>query len=116
MMVILAVTDKRNGPPPVGLVPFAIALAIFAIGNTFGAQTGFALNPARDNGPRLFTWLAGYGGGVFSFRSQYWLWCTTLGPIVGALVAAAFYDLLIFTGPDSIINYAQVCFSFPIRE
>ena len=108
MIVILAVTDRRNDPPPAGLVPFVLALTLFGIGSTFGAQTGFALNPARDLGPRILTWMAGYGGGVFTFRNQYWLWCPILAPIVGALLATFTYDTLVFTGTESIVNYVYV--------
>jgi aquaglyceroporin related protein len=104
LMVVWAVTDSRNGPPPSGLVPLAIFFAILGIGATFGMQTGYAINPARDLGPRLMTFLAGYGTEVFTYRSQYWLWCTILGPLAGGVVACFLYDLLLYLGHDSFIN------------
>ncbi|THH06778.1 hypothetical protein EW145_g3854 [Phellinidium pouzarii] len=104
LIVLLAVTDKRNGPGVAGFAPVALFLAIFGIGMTFGAQTGFAVNPARDLGPRIFTAMAGYGREVFNFRHQYWLWCGVLAPILGALVATFLYDLFMYTGGESIIN------------
>ena len=70
----------------------------------FGAQTGFAVNPARDLGPRILTAMVGYGVDVFNFRHQYWLWCGVLAPICGALVANFIYDALVYTGEDSILN------------
>jgi len=65
LMVVWAVTDPHNGPPPSGLVPLVVFFAILGIGATFGMQTGYAINPARDLGPRLMTWVVGYGNEVF---------------------------------------------------
>ncbi|KAH8114776.1 aquaporin [Phellopilus nigrolimitatus] len=107
VIVLLAVTDKRNGPPPAGLVPLVLFLVVFGIAMVFGAQTGqfcFAINPARDLGPRIFSAMAGYGREVFNFRHQYWLWCGVLAPILGALVATFVYDTLLYTGNESVIN------------
>ena len=61
IIVILAATDKKNIASPTGLVPFVICLAFLAIGMTLGMETGYAINPARDLGPRIFTAMAGYG-------------------------------------------------------
>ena len=61
IIAILAATDKKNIAPPTGLVPFVICLAFLAIGMTLGMETGYAINPARDLGPRIFTAMAGYG-------------------------------------------------------
>ncbi|KAG0694551.1 major intrinsic protein superfamily membrane channel protein [Suillus ampliporus] len=49
--------------------------------SALGMDTGAALNPARDLGPRILTAMVGYGREVFNFRNQYWLWCPILGPI-----------------------------------
>ncbi|THH05163.1 hypothetical protein EW145_g5003 [Phellinidium pouzarii] len=104
LIVLLSVTDKRNGPGVAGFTPLALFFTLFGIGMTFGAQTGFAVNPARDLGPRIFTAMAGYGRGVFNFRHQYWLWCGVLAPILGALVATFLYDLFMYTGSESLLN------------
>ncbi|CAE7062573.1 unnamed protein product [Rhizoctonia solani] len=104
LIVILAVTDKHNGCPPSGMVPVALFIAILGEGACLGMQTGYALNPARDIGPRLMCWAAGYGRQLWSYRYQYWLYTPTLGPIIGATLGAAIYDALIFTGPESIFN------------
>ncbi|KEP49030.1 major intrinsic protein (MIP) family transporter [Rhizoctonia solani 123E] len=66
--------------------------------------TSYALNPARDLGPRLLCWATGYGRQVWTYRYQYWLYAPVLGPIVGAILGAAIYDAFIYTGPDSIFN------------
>ncbi|CAE6414541.1 unnamed protein product [Rhizoctonia solani] len=104
LLVILAVTDKRNGPPPSGLVPLVLFILILGQGACLGMQTGYALNPARDLGPRLFCWAAGYGRQVWTYRYQYWLYTPFLGPIVGAILGTVIYDALIFTGSESIFN------------
>ncbi|KAI0030975.1 aquaporin [Vararia minispora EC-137] len=104
VFVIFAVTDKYNGSPPPGLVPLAIFVVVLGIAAAFGMQTSFAINPARDLGPRIMTAMVGYGREVFNYRSQFWLWCQVLGPVSGALVAAFIYDALIYTGPESIFN------------
>ncbi|KAG8698691.1 hypothetical protein FRC08_005763 [Ceratobasidium sp. 394] len=86
LLVVLAVTDKRNGPPPNGLVPLVLFITILGEGACLGMQTAYALNPARDLGPRLMCWMAGYGRQVWNYRSQYWLYtpivCYLLTPTV----------------------------------
>jgi len=104
LVVICAITDKRNGPPPAGLVPLALFIAILGIGQAFGMQTGYAINPARDFGPRLLTSMVGYGKAVYTFRNQYWLWCPIIAPILGGIAGVFLYDLFFFTGIESILN------------
>ena len=70
MIVVLAITDKRNSSPPPGLVPVVLFILVLGIGIAFGLQTGYAINPARDLGPRIMTAMVGYGKEVFNFR-QY---------------------------------------------
>jgi len=67
LIVIMAVTDRKNGPPPAGLVPMALFMTFLGIGASLGMETSFAVNPARDFGPRLFTAMV-YGKQVFTFR------------------------------------------------
>ena len=62
LMVVCAATDRNNGPPPPGLVPLVLFIAVLGIGAALGMQTGYAINPARDLGPRLLTSMVGYGG------------------------------------------------------
>lgn len=47
-MVVFAVTDRSNGPPPAGLIPLVIFIALMAIGTSLGMQTGYALNPVSE--------------------------------------------------------------------
>jgi aquaglyceroporin related protein len=118
---VLCITDKRNGPPPQGLVPLALFILVLGIGASLGMNTSYSLNPARDLGPRFLTAAVGYGtagklrstlmlidglnlSSVFTYRNQYWLWCIVLGPVTGMLCGAFVYDTLIFEGRESIIN------------
>jgi len=53
LLLILAITDEFNSPPGANLVPLMIGLVVVAIGMSFGGMHGYAINPARDLGPRL---------------------------------------------------------------
>ncbi|TFK31875.1 aquaporin-like protein [Crucibulum laeve] len=104
MIMVLASGDKDNMPLPFGLGPLFLFILILGIGASLGMQTAYALNPARDLGPRFFLAMAGYGKDLFTYRSQYWLWCPILGPVLGAQVGAIFYDAFLYNGDDSVFN------------
>jgi glycerol uptake facilitator protein len=94
LMLIFAITDERNMPPGSNLTPLMVGLIVVAIGMAFGGMHGYAINPARDFGPRLFTAVAGFknngltdGTGVF--------WVPIAGPLLGGVIGAAAYDLVI---------------------
>ncbi|MFN7981577.1 MAG: MIP family channel protein [Vicinamibacterales bacterium] len=94
MGVILGITDARNSPAPAGLTPVVVGLLVVAIGMAFGWNTGYAINPARDFGPRLFTFMAGWGGDVFSAANGWW-WVPVIAPCVGAVGGGWIYDLCV---------------------
>lgn len=94
MVGVLAVTDQKNAAPPAYLVAPLVAGIVLAIGVAFGFNAGYAINPARDLGPRLFTAVAGWGPGVFTAGNGWW-WVPIAGPIVGAIVGTWIYDALI---------------------
>jgi len=68
---------------------------------SFGANSGYAINPARDFGPRLFAWFAGWDGvalpGNYGNVNWYW-WLPIVAPIVGAVIGAVVYDFFIHQG------------------
>ena len=88
--VIFAIGDQRNLAPPKQAAPIVVGLLVLLIGATFGLNAGYAINPARDFGPRLFTALAGWGGGVFTAGNGWW-WVPIVGPILGGLVGGFVY-------------------------
>jgi len=92
--VILGITDERNSPAPSGLVPVIVGLLVVLIGATFGFNSGYAINPARDFGPRLFTAVAGWGGDVFRAGNGWW-WVPIVAPCVGAILGGWAYDVFV---------------------
>lgn len=94
MGVIFAIADARNVPPPAGLAPLLVGLLVVAIGASFGFNSGYAINPARDFGPRLFTALAGWGPEVFRAGHTWW-WVPIVGPCIGAPLGGWIYDTLV---------------------
>lgn len=98
LLLICALIDTRNTSPMSNLHPFLIGLVVVAIGLTFGTNAGYAINPARDFGPRLFTFFEGWGSialpGSFEWFSGYW-WIPIVGPLIGAVLGTLVYDLLI---------------------
>lgn len=92
MGLILAIGDENNAPPG-QLGPLMVGLIVVAIGISFGGMHGYAINPARDFGPRLFSVIAGFkNNGLIG--STVWI-TPIVAPIIGALAGAFTYDLLI---------------------
>lgn len=94
MAVICALTDGRNTAPSANVGPLMIGLLVVAIGMCFGFNSGYAINPARDLGPRLFTFIAGWGPEVFR-AGNYWFWVPVVGPLIGGVAGTLIYDALI---------------------
>lgn len=92
LLLILAITDELNQPPGANLAPLLIGLVVVGIGISFGGMHGYAINPARDFGPRLFTVVAGFkNNGLTDGTNAFWV--PIAGPILGGLVGAGVYDL-----------------------
>ncbi|WP_279022908.1 MIP/aquaporin family protein [Gibbsiella quercinecans] len=96
MCLILALTDDGNGIPRGPLAPLLIGILIAVIGASMGPLTGFALNPARDLGPKMFAYLAGWGEVAFTgARDIPYFLVPIFGPLVGASLGAFGYRALI---------------------
>jgi glycerol uptake facilitator protein len=102
VFVIFAVTTAANNPPMANLGPVVVGLLVVAIGMAWGANAGYAINPARDFGPRLFSYFAGWGRvalpGTYnspglSFSNYFWI--PIVGPLIGGTVGILLYDLFI---------------------
>jgi hypothetical protein len=75
---------------------FIVGLVITALTFAFSFNTGMALNPVRDFGPRLALLCLGYGGQLFT--DPYWFYGPFAASLCGAFVGAGIYDFAIFTG------------------
>jgi glycerol uptake facilitator protein len=92
VLMIFALIDDRNMPPQSNLTPVLIGAVVMAIGVSFGGLHGYAINPARDFGPRLFTVAAGFkNNGLTDGAPVFWV--PIVGPLVGGLIGAAVYDI-----------------------
>jgi glycerol uptake facilitator protein len=94
LFLIFAVSDERNMPISANLSPIVVGLIVVAIGISYGALHGYAINPARDFGPRVFTVLAGFKNNGLTDGSGIW-WVPIVGPLAGGLLGAGLYDLAI---------------------
>ena len=81
-------------PRTAPLTPVLMGLVVGSIGLSLGGLTGYAINPARDLGPRLASAVLGWGPAVI--RSHGWyFWVPIVGPLVGGIIGAWLYDLAI---------------------
>lgn len=94
LLLICALTDEYNLAPPPYLGPILVGLVVVAIGMSFGGMHGYAINPARDFGPRLFAALAGFRNNGLTDGSNQFL-VPIVAPLIGGLLGAGSYDLLI---------------------
>ncbi|KAI3477285.1 hypothetical protein L1887_61060 [Cichorium endivia] len=74
LFVVFALADTANLKPPKGTQPFAMFIVLLGIGASLGYNTGYAINGARDTGPRIALWLVGYGSEVWTHDAWYWAW------------------------------------------
>jgi glycerol uptake facilitator protein len=94
LLCIVAIVDSMNVGVKSDLAPFMVGMAVAAIGMSFGTGAGYAINPARDFGPRLFCWLTGWGANAFPGPHNYW-WVPIIGPLIGAPLGIALYKFFI---------------------
>ncbi|CAL8295075.1 unnamed protein product [Merluccius merluccius] len=94
LVCVLALGDGRNSPAPPGSEPVMVGAAVLVIGVSMGSNSGYALNPARDIGPRLFTYVAGWGDEVFQAGGGWW-WVPLVATCIGALLGTLIYQLFI---------------------
>ena len=77
-----------------GIQPLLIGFLVLAIGLSLGGPTGYAINPARDLGPRIahaILPIAGKGGSDWGYS-----WIPVVGPIIGGVIGAVLYNILGF--------------------
>lgn len=95
VFVIMALVHPRNKGPMANMAPFMIGILVVGIGMAFGSNAGYAINPARDFGPRLASWITGYDTAwVTSDGTQYW-WLPIVAPVLGGVLGGGLFKLLI---------------------
>jgi glycerol uptake facilitator protein len=98
---VMASGDSKNLGLKHNLGPFLVGFSVLAVGLSLGGSSGYAINPARDLGPRIFGALAGTQG---LFEGLYWLIPPVLIPCIAGPVGVMLYDWFIspfLTGPDT---------------
>ncbi|MEU6744115.1 MIP/aquaporin family protein [Streptosporangium sandarakinum] len=95
LFLIFAVIDELNTPPGANLAPLVIGLIVVAIGMAWGTDAGYAINPARDFGPRLASFLTGYGTAWRDQYGQIYFWVPIVGPLIGGVLGGALYEVLV---------------------
>ena len=116
LLCVCAITDRNNMRVSKQLIPLFVGLTILAIGVCFGYNCGYAINPARDFAPRLFSGefppphrvtilcllaLTGWGLDVFTYSYHWWL-VPIIATHAGAILGAWLYYLAI--GKNHIIQ------------
>lgn len=93
--IVAAVTHPRNiARPPVAAQALLIGLGVAAIISVVAPLTQAGLNPARDFGPRVISWLMGWGEIAFPGPRGGWFTVYILAPVVGALIGGGIYRLV----------------------
>ncbi|WP_328477804.1 aquaporin family protein [Actinoplanes sp. NBC_00393] len=95
LFLILAVTDVLSTPPQANLAPFIIGLIVVGIGMAWGTAAGYAINPARDFGPRLASFLTGYEDAFRDQTGYLYFWVPIVAPIIGGVIGAGLYKVLV---------------------
>ncbi|MDQ0202369.1 MIP/aquaporin family protein [Pectinatus haikarae] len=92
ILMIFAMFHANNGKFPAGVGPYLVGILIWALGLSLGGPTGYAINPARDLGPRIahaILPIAGKGNSDWAYS-----WVPVLGPIVGGIAAYIFAKMV----------------------
>lgn len=92
LLGICAIIDVRNVGAGANTAPFMIGVLVIGIGLTLGGPSGYAINPARDLGPRIVGALVGTKG---LFEGWYWIGPPVVGTIIGGIIGVLIYKYLI---------------------
>ena len=108
--VIFALTSAVNNPPLANIGPLIIGLLVVAIGLGWGANAGYAINPARDFGPRLASWITGYSDAWHSANGpELYFWLPIVAPLIGGLIGGALFVFCIERFlPAAVGNPAEI--------
>ncbi|MDX1613154.1 MAG: MIP family channel protein [Candidatus Promineifilaceae bacterium] len=92
MLGIVAIVDEDNLSPGANVGPLIIGFLVLSIGLSLGGPSGYAINPARDLGPRIFGAIVGTPD---LFDGLYWLVAPVIAPLVGGVLGVILYDIFV---------------------
>ncbi|AMM22395.1 aquaporin [Frondihabitans sp. PAMC 28766] len=95
VFLIFAITDALGANPTPAVSAIAVGLVVVGIGFALGTNDGYAINPARDFGPRLMEYIVGYHSAWQDQRGNVFFWVPIVGPIVGGLVGGGVYQVTV---------------------
>ncbi|CAF3769437.1 unnamed protein product [Rotaria sordida] len=112
MIFIMALGNDFNNMISEVAKPFAFVLIIFAITSAFARNSGAAINPARDLGPRLFAAFI-YGWKEVFRAHNYFFWIPIIGPIIGAIIGVWLFEGYLvlmkrFANLPNIVNIGSI--------
>jgi len=91
--MIFALADEFNKPANPYSFPISVGALVVGIGMSFGVESGYAINPARDLGPRIAS-AVHFGSKVFTLNDSYW-WIPVVAPVLGGAVGGLLYELFV---------------------
>jgi glycerol uptake facilitator protein len=94
VFAVRALSNPRNDPPKSNTGPLFVGAVVWAIGMSLGGLTGYAINPARDLGPRIAAAVLGWGSSVFVSHG-YYFWVPIVAPLAGGVAGALLFDLAV---------------------
>ncbi|MDT7630684.1 MAG: glycerol uptake facilitator protein [Pseudonocardiales bacterium] len=96
LFMVAALTDARNkAAAAANMVPVVIGLLVVGIGMAWGTDAGYAINPARDFGPRLASFVTGYDTAFLDQYGNLYFWVPIVGPLIGGVIGLGLYKLLV---------------------
>jgi glycerol uptake facilitator protein len=110
VFVVFALTTASNNPPLANMGPVVVGLLVVGIGMAWGANAGYAINPARDFGPRLASFVTGYQTAMFDQLGRPYFWLPIVAPIIGGLLGGAIWKFVVErylpaeTGPETTVS------------
>lgn len=95
LLGIFAITEQYNElAPGANSGALMIGLLVACIGASMGYLEAWAINPARDLGPRIFAYFAGWDSSALPSPGNYW-WIPIVGPLIGGVIGGGTYQLLV---------------------
>lgn len=87
------------------IFPVGLFILIFTLLASLALQTGAAMNPARDLGPRMALYTVGFDRHMLWVAHHHYCWVPIVGPLIGTMLGALVYDVAIYQGHESPVNW-----------